>query len=291
MPSDSSAFYFLRYLMKTKDLLGILLFCIVFRAACTLLIVNQYPNNAYFLDLIFQAGMAVMLIVFCKFLMKISFLEIKNILGGKVGAKKMIFALASGVILVMFTMGENSIEAIIVAQFDPQKVFKIWNFHTAAQEIHPLFSLNVMSFLVVACLFAPVSEELFFRGFLLQSLLQKKSLNSTLMINCSIFTALHFSHEYYVSTFVFSLFLCCAYLITRSIVFCIVVHSTYNFLAFLQNYSLSKYFIRSIDNISSPSAWVPEIFSFVFSVSIISYFFFRFWRSVNYLSLKRSDAE
>lgn len=272
--------------MKTKDLLGILLFCMVLRAACTLLIVSQYPDNAFFLDLIFQAGTAILIIMLCKSLMKISLFEIKIIIGGGINAKKIAVALTSGVILVMFTMGENAIEAIIVAQFDPQKVFKIWNFRTVAQEVHPLFSLNVLSFLAIACLFSPISEELFFRGFLLRSLLQKNKLRSALIINCSIFTALHFSHEYYVSAFVFSLFLCCAYLITRSIVFCSVVHSTYNFFAFLQNYSLNEYFTRPIHNISSPSEWVPEIFSFVFSVLIISCFFFRFWKGINGFNLK-----
>lgn len=265
--------------MKVKDLLGILLFCFVLRAACTLLIVSRYPENEYYLDLIFQAGTEILFILLCKMLMKISFQEIKNIVGHTIGIKEVVLAMAVGAILILFTLGENGIEALIVAQFNPQKVFEIWNFRTTAREVYPLFSLNVLSFLAVSCLVAPICEELFFRGFLLRALLEKKSLCSALIINCSIFTVLHFSHEYHVSTFVFSLFLCCAYLITRSIVFCSVAHSTFNFLALMQNYSLNKYFVRSIDDVASPSSWTLEVSSFVVSSLIISYLFFRFMKN------------
>jgi len=272
--------------MKTKDLLGIFLFCVVIRAACTLLIVSRYPDDEYFLNLIFQAAAEILSILLCKLLMKIDFSEMETIFGGGIGIHKILVALTSGVILVMFTMGENAVEALIVAQYNPQRVFEIWNFRTTAQEVYPLFSLRVLGFLAVACLVAPICEELFFRGFLLRSLLQKKRLPAALIVNCSIFTALHFSHEYYISTFVFSLFLCCAYLITRSVLFCILVHSAYNFFAFLQNYSFNEYFIRSIDNISSPTSWVLEIFSLVFSILFILYLFFRFGKNFDWLNCR-----
>ncbi|RFP26025.1 CPBP family intramembrane metalloprotease [Duganella sp. BJB488] len=267
--------------MKTKDLLGVLLFCLVIRGACTLLILNKYPGDEFYLDLIFQSGTEILTIVLCKFLMKINCAEMKNIIGGGIGIKRIAVAMASGTILVMFTMGENAVEAIVIAQFDPRMAFGIWNFQTVAKEVHPLFSLHVLSFLAVACLVAPICEELFFRGFLLRSLLRKKSLCSAVVINCAIFTALHFLYEYYISTFVFSLFMCSAYLITRSILFCILAHATYNFFAFLQNYSLNAYFTKSIDKIVSPAAWIPEIFSLGLSLMFISYFFFKFRKSIN----------
>jgi len=262
--------------MATKDLFGILFFCVVLRMASTIFIAETFPEGAYFFSLILTAGFEILLVLLCVWLVKIDAFQIKTIIGNGIGLDKVVMAMAIGVALLMFTIGENALEALALSQADQQLAYKLWNFHATEKEVHPFLSWKVLGFLVVACGITPFCEEVFFRGFVLHALVKKRAIRLSVVINSLVFTALHFSHEYYIATFVFSLVLCWSYLWTGSIWFCAVIHSSYNFFAFVSKYSLNRYFIKAPGDMSMVTTWIPEILAFIIASTFLLFLFLKF---------------
>ena len=89
-----------------------------------------------------------------------------------------------------------------------------------------IFKKSILIF--IACVVAPITEELIFRGALLGSLLQKLPKNKAIITSSILFSLLHFQPEVAGSIFVISLIISWLYLKYESIYLSILFHIVNN---------------------------------------------------------------
>jgi uncharacterized protein len=134
------------------------------------------------------------------------------------------------VIQPLIRMGFELLPGFQIPKIDSGELiqFEIWNI--------PLLLSSVM--------FIPISEELFFRGFLLKGLLKKNSLILSLLISSVLFGFLHFnwftmdvlSLKRVFITFIGGLLAGGLYIKTKSITYPILFHLTWNLIANLDDF-------------------------------------------------------
>lgn len=255
-------------LVKFKHLLVILIFCLVVRAFATIFL--NLPLDAYFKELIIQAGMYLLMLGACIKIFNLDNDQFKQIFRTPKEFKKIIYALFFGFALLMFSLGENAIEVFIVAQVEPNFAYGLWNFHSETRLVHNFFSLHVLSFILITSILGPIVEEFFFRGLMFDALNKKSGLFKSMLIVSVIFSLLHFSKQYYISTLFFSLCLCYVYMQSKSVLLCAVVHGSYNFSSFLHQYYFDIHWARSPDQLASVIDWLPQFVMFILSIAIIT---------------------
>jgi membrane protease YdiL (CAAX protease family) len=81
--------------------------------------------------------------------------------------------------------------------------------------------------------FAPIFEELIFRGIMLDGLLQKYKPAKSIIISSFIFAIIHINPKQVVNAFLIGLFLGWSYYKTRNILIPIFIHSVNNLIAFI----------------------------------------------------------
>ena len=102
--------------------------------------------------------------------------------------------------------------------------------------------------IVTSVIFAPVFEELIFRGAILEALLRRYGRLVSVIVSSLLFAVVHFQPEVMVAAFVTGFILGTVYLHTSSIFSTIILHSINNAIAYslitldLDNYSYSKIF-------------------------------------------------
>ena len=89
----------------------------------------------------------------------------------------------------------------------------------------------LMAFLA-ACV-APISEEMFFRGYVYGALRMKLPVWASILIGSAIFAGIHLLPLQMVTAFVIALVLAWLYESSKSLVFCIILHVTNNALALI----------------------------------------------------------
>lgn len=110
-------------------------------------------------------------------------------------------------------------------------IAQLWGIELRAQDI--LLRLDVtgwgfvLTFFAVA-LFAPVAEEIFFRGFLYGGLRARIGVIGAMIASTLFFTALHFSVDVFIPIFVLGLFLAWLYEKTGSLYPGIILHAANN---------------------------------------------------------------
>ena len=100
-------------------------------------------------------------------------------------------------------------------------------------------------FAIAVLIFAPVMEELFFRGIILQKLAVQKNIVAALLWSALIFALIHFRIDI-ISLFIFGLTLAILYLKTKQIVVPIICHFFYNLIVTIK--SIQWYFFSEIDH-------------------------------------------
>jgi membrane protease YdiL (CAAX protease family) len=93
--------------------------------------------------------------------------------------------------------------------------------------------IGIAFFAIIAAVVAPLAEETFFRGFLLQGIGKRLKFAWAAIISAAIFSLAHFSPSGLVPIFILGLMLAWLYNKTKSIWPCIVVHCAYNSIALI----------------------------------------------------------
>lgn len=88
-------------------------------------------------------------------------------------------------------------------------------------------------FAIAALIFAPIMEELFFRGIIFQKLAIKQNTVKALIISASLFTIVHFRSDI-VSLFSIGITLAILYLKTKQIIVPIICHFVYNLIVSIE---------------------------------------------------------
>ena len=94
-------------------------------------------------------------------------------------------------------------------------------------KVYATTPLGYTFFTIAALLFAPIMEELFYRGIIFQKLAITKDSVKALIISALIFTAVHFRSDV-ISLFVIGVTLAILYLKTKQIIVPIICHFVYN---------------------------------------------------------------
>ena len=90
-------------------------------------------------------------------------------------------------------------------------------------------------FALMTCLLAPLAEEFFFRGFLLKVLHERTNAVVAVLITGSLFGLVHLPSGDWVGTIVLGLFgmaLCALFILTSSLIPCIMLHAFHNSISF-----------------------------------------------------------
>lgn len=258
---------------RLKDLIVIFLFCVVLRAALTAAI-PRGPGS-YELDLLVLIGVDALLVLACVHQFGLGSAALTRILGDSPGPVAISGGLLWAAILLMFSLGENALEAWTLAQFNPSAAYRIWNFHEQPTVHASILSGRVLLYLGATGIVAPVVEEFFFRGLLLRSLTFRYGFHIAALASSLAFAAAHFSQNYFISTFVFSLSLCYIYSLWRSLWVCILVHASFNILAFVHQAYFDIHWTRAPNGLAALADWIPEWIGL--SISLVA--FAIFWRS------------
>jgi membrane protease YdiL (CAAX protease family) len=87
---------------------------------------------------------------------------------------------------------------------------------------------------VASVILAPISEEIIFRGFILESLLKSYSPKKSILISAMLFAVPHAGNM--STVFLGGLILGWVYYKSENIIYCIITHATVNLVAFFINY-------------------------------------------------------
>lgn len=94
-------------------------------------------------------------------------------------------------------------------------------------------NIGIAFFAITAAVVAPLAEETFFRGFLLQGIGKRLKFAWAAIISAAIFAIVHLSPSGLVPIFILGMMLAWLYNKTQSIWPCIIVHAVYNSIALI----------------------------------------------------------
>ncbi len=108
-----------------------------------------------------------------------------------------------------------------------------------AKEVLNLAFENIFITVILVSIIVPISEEVFFRGFLINGLEKKFNIKYSLVISSIIFSVFHINIGSLFPTFILGFFLGYIYIKSKSIYPSIFIHSMHNFLAVI----ISKFYL------------------------------------------------
>lgn len=140
-----------------------------------------------------------------------------------------IFYIGLGILIIMifFSLGIDKFG------FEPQR---------SIFEIFGRDPFGIMVAIFVAIIIAPFVEELFFRGFMLQTLAKRISPFWGVLLTALIFAAVHFEFQSIMPLLILSFILNILYIRTRSIWPGIIFHMFNNSVSFIAIYFLESYY-------------------------------------------------
>lgn len=135
------------------------------------------------------------------------------------------------VVLIMFSLYflyENTIQ-ILIDKYFSYKMFDSTN------SIESIFSNPIAAFLQV-CITAPIVEEVLIRGYFFKTLNGRYTVLKTIIITSIFFAVLHFDFVNTIFYLIIGIFLGIVFVRTKSIGYCIILHFSLNFYAFISYY-------------------------------------------------------
>ncbi|MBN1906932.1 MAG: CPBP family intramembrane metalloprotease [Deltaproteobacteria bacterium] len=144
------------------------------------------------------------------------------------------------------------------------------------------------SSIIAVVIVAPVMEELFFRGFILNGLLSQYSIKKSVLVSAILFMLFHVNPYQFAVAFIFGIISAFIFVATRSLLPCILCHLLINVQPFI-----IKYFIKieipgynqSADSFlhSFQPLWLDSLGIALFSIGL--YFlitYYKKYRAVDY---------
>lgn len=261
--------------MKIKEIIYVLVSSMIFRAFIEIFVGRYMHVDQYYVSLICQAGMYALIFCVCFLVIRKNGDFVQNIVGSPSIELLLSMLVVWPLVLLAFTLGENAIEVMLVARVNSHFAYDFFHFHANRASVYSFLSWRVLIFLLVNMLVAPVVEEFVFRGLLLRKICEKSGTVYGVIISSLLFTLCHFSSHVYLSTFIFSVFVSVTYLRYGSLMLSMLVHGSFNFLAFVHQYYFDIQWTRAIEHISTLSNWMPQILMFVVTIPMLLIFAFR----------------
>lgn len=259
-------------MIKISHVATVLFFALTVRAVLSIISFQAELESGtafiiwFGIDLLFNS----LLIVFSIKALSLGRASLKAISGAPPALKHLAWGLAFGLALVCLTLGENAVEAIIVANIDKKLAYSLWRFSPSLDPAPPFLSLNVQLFLFISVVLAPVAEEFFFRGILLRALGAKFGFAAATVYSSLIFMLLHAQSSYHLTAFLFSCILCYLYAVSRSLLACIVAHSVVNLSAYVIPKHMEFHKVRTIDQLDALNFWIPQMWMLTIAIAFMA---------------------
>ncbi|NHZ91195.1 CPBP family intramembrane metalloprotease [Massilia sp. CCM 8733] len=256
--------------MTFKVTILIFIFSMVIRAGFYNAVAANWPESTYYAEHIAIVAMYATLTIACIIQFKITREKFSFIMGNNPTFSQVCLSISIAILLLMLSFGENAIFTFSYAQFNLENAYDSGKFHSQPHQSHSVFSWMIMSFILSSVILPALIEEVFFRALIFRSLYKNFSFFKSALATATFFTCIHFSQPIYISTFIFSFVLSYLYATTRSLPTCMIVHATFNLLAFLIQHYFDLHRIRTIDQLSHLQDWIPELVMLGFAISAFS---------------------
>lgn len=199
--------------------------------------IGDYFENEDFLNIIFIPMAAIIGWYFFHELNR-SEVNLKQLLGSltKIDLKlPIVLAIAN----YFFAIGTSSTILYCLSFVVPKYV------ENQINEVYATTPTGYLFFAIGGLIFAPIIEELFFRGIIFQKLAIEKGIDKALLISAIAFAIVHFRSDI-ISLFVGAVVLTVLYFKTKQIIVPIICHFLYNFIVVAR--SFYEQFYSSIDS-------------------------------------------
>lgn len=193
--------------------------------------------------------------------------------------KLILIATAMGIV---FSYGMSMIQFYILAHLIPGFLVELL---TEGDMIDTTTFSNILG-VVSACIFAPVMEEVIFRGFFLNRMAYKWGIKPAIIVSSLIFG---FGHIDVVGAFLFGLIMCLLYIKTRSLWTPIIVHALNNTIVTIIQFSgmgEQEEVIHISDFQADSNLWIGCILILISLIWMIP-FIRRHWRTVKEVGLPK----
>lgn len=256
-------------MFKIRDLLAILAAGLSVRA-CISVFADHTNGNFFFpLKVVGQLSMYITIGVGLRNILQRNKIELGEIIGPKPKGSDLIYSAILGVALLAFTLSENSLETLLLSKYDADLAHRAWTLYVKAQGKSGFNLLEIFFAITIGCIIAPYFEELYFRSAFLFSIDTRAKTIKRTALSAIIFTLLHFSSPYHLSTIVFSITLSLLYISRHSLILCSVTHASYNLFALYAERHFGSQFIDNNNTTSHYGHWSSEATILALSFSII----------------------
>ena len=194
---------------------------------------DYYQNNKSFLNFL---DLLLRILLACYFYkeFKEATLNYKHILGSLRGIN---FKLPIGLAIVeyLFVLGINPFTLYGLSFVVPEYVEQRLNYEYATTTIGWIF------FAITALIYAPIMEELFYRGIIFQKIALKKGFVPGLSISAILFTVVHFRYDV-IPLCMMGIIFAILYFKTKQLIIPIICHFTYNLIVVVRRLSNQLFF-------------------------------------------------
>ena len=228
-------------------------------------------NNSFYL---MMALVAMSVISFCRYHEHTFSRSFNDLLGNKPKSHHFKEMASLVFIFIIIGIGASALLIYIESFIDIGYSIKKWNLisRTNFAEIQWLQSWLVLYGITVVII-APITEELLFRGLILNRLLIQYSPNVAIFISALVFALAHY-HKSYISSFIHGVILAIVAIRYGSLYYPMIIHGIYNAVVLV----LQKYFgimmIVDIEEISTVIYWLPE-FMVLFVGLVLFYIYYK----------------
>lgn len=257
----------------------------VLRAVLFIFITSYLPSSTYYANHLCASVMFVAMAAASVHQFQIGRERFSLILGRAINKNQVALSMIIAILLLMLTFGESAIFTKILANYDVEKAYILGKYHPEAYSFHPFFSPHILTFIAFSVIFPAIFEEFFFRGLVFRSINATKPFFLSAVATAIIFTAIHFSKTIYIGTFIFSVVLSYLYATTRSLLTCMIVHATFNLLAFTNQHYADFHRIRKLTELNEWHHWTPEIVMFWVAIIAFGCLIFKFRDTIKNASL------
>lgn len=220
--------------MRIRDLMVILITGMALRALVEVVGNNALPSDHYYLSLVAQLamyfGVAVVLQMHVRPRRVLD--EIDLAVSFPVAFQVVLLAVVLLIGTVLYTSLTS--EPVTPGVGEAAK-----GAGEAINRTYPLLSMRVLTFVLVNSLVAGLVEEIFFRKFLLATLLGRMGMMPGLLCSSGLFALFHLPGQW-GGAFVFSMLAGLIFLRQQRLGACWIFHGTFNFLAFVWEYYLFR---------------------------------------------------
>ena len=260
--------------MKTHLGVFSILVSYIFISIFWYILFNSIPweiNNDIYLV---TALIAMSVIYFCQFHEHTFSRNFKDLLGQKPSIKHYKEILSIIIIFVFIGIGASAllifIESTLYFNYSIQK----WNLISAAvfDEIQWSNSWLVL-YGITVIIVAPITEELIFRGLILNRLLTRYNPVVAILISALIFTFAHLNKSY-ISSFIHGVILSMVVIKYASLYYPMMIHGIYNAIVFVLQKYFGILFVADINQINTVSYWFPE-FILLFTGLMMSVIYYK----------------